>query len=83
MPSTPMWRSSVASSITSAVLYPPAPREHGHFAFGLLNGDLDHAQMLGARERGALAGGAAGHQKINSSVDLPPDQAAHGGLIER
>ena len=48
--------------------------EHRHLALGLFERDLDDAQMLGARERRALAGGAAGHQEIDARVDLPAHQ---------
>ena len=57
--------------------------QHRNLALGLFDRDLDHAQMLGARERGALAGGAAGHQKIDARLNLPPDQPAQRRLVER
>ena len=44
--------------------------EHGNFALGLFQRDLHHAQMLGASERRALAGGAAGNQEIDAGLDL-------------
>ena len=49
--------------------------QHRDFALGLFQRDLDHAQMLGARERRALARGAAGNQKIDARVDLAADQS--------
>jgi hypothetical protein len=33
-------------------------------------------------ERGSLAGGAAGNQKINPGLDLPCDQIAQGRVVE-
>ncbi len=57
--------------------------EHRDLAVGFFDRDLDHAQMLVAGERRALAGGAAGHQKIDAGLDLPADQRAQRRLIER
>ena len=50
---------------------PPAP---ALLPFGLFDRDLDHAQMLFARQRRAFARGAAGHQKIDAVLDLPAHQ---------
>ena len=47
--------------------------QHGDFAFGFFQRDLHHAQMLGAGERGALAGGAAGDEEIDAGLDLAAD----------
>ena len=57
--------------------------EHGDLALGLFERDLDHAQMFVARERGALAGGAAGHQEVDACRDLAPHQPAQRGFIQR
>ena len=57
--------------------------QHRHLALGLFDRDLDDAQMLGARERGAFAGGAAGNQEIDSGIDLAADQPAQRLFIER
>src|SRR5262249_54459427 len=48
-----------------------------------LHGDLDDAQVLLMRERGAFARGAAGHQEVHARGDLPARQMAQRGFIER
>ena len=55
----------------------------GHLAARLFDRDFDHAALLGMRERGAFARGAAGDEEIDSRVDLAPRQAAHGFFVER
>ncbi len=56
--------------------------QHRNFPLGFLDRNFHHAKMLRARQRRALAGSAAGHQKINPRVDLPPDQPPHRGFVE-
>ena len=47
--------------------------EHRHVALDYFNGDLYHAQVLFMRQRRTLAGGPAGHQKIDPCTNLPLD----------
>src|ERR1700683_4781526 len=39
--------------------------------------------MLGARQRGAFAGGAAGYQEVDPGFELPAHQLAQSLLIKR
>ena len=57
--------------------------EHGDLALGFFERDLDHAQMLFARERRAFARGAAGHQEVDPGVDLPAHQLPQRCFIQR
>ena len=57
--------------------------EHRNLALRLLDDDLDDAQALGGGERRRLAGRAAGHEKVNAGVDLPPCQPPHARLVQR
>ena len=57
--------------------------EHGNAARSLFQRDLHDAQMLALAERGIFARGAAGHQEIDSRIDLAAHQLAHGRLVER
>ncbi len=57
--------------------------KHGRFPLRLIDHNLDHAQVFGARERGAFAGGTARNQKVYPSVDLPADELAQSALVER
>ena len=56
--------------------------EHRNDTLGLFERDFDDAEVLGVSERGAFAGGAAGHQEMNSGFDLTPDQGAQSVLVE-
>src|ERR1700719_1053555 len=58
-------------------------REDGHFALGDFEGELDDAEMLGVRERGAFSGGAAGDEEVDACVELAGDERAEGLLVER
>ena len=60
-----------------------AARDHRHAARGLLDADLDHAVMLGIRERRSLARRAARHQRRAAVLDLPVDQPPEGRLVKR
>ena len=55
----------------------------GQFGGGLLDAEFDHPMVLGAIHRRALAGGAARNQRAGAVVDLPVDEAAEGGLVQR
>ena len=52
-------------------------------AAGNFDGDLNHSQPLFAGERGSFAGGAAGHEEVNSRLDLPCNQGTQRWLIQR
>ncbi len=58
-------------------------REHRHLPLGFFERDLDHAKVLEAGQRGAFAGGAAGHQKVDAGLDLPAHQYTQSVFIER
>ena len=47
------------------------------------DGGVDHVQPFIVSERGRLAGGAAGNEKINAGLDLPRDQIAQGCVVDR
>jgi hypothetical protein len=49
----------------------------------LFDTDLDHPVMFGIRQRRGLARGAAGDQPLAAIVDLPVDELAERGFIER
>ena len=83
MPSTPRRFDLVRQFDHLAGVVAAGAGQHRNFALGFFERDLDHAQVLGARERGALAGGAAGHQEIDAGVDLPADQRAQRRFVER
>ena len=57
--------------------------EDGHLALGLFDRDLDDAEVLVAGERRALAGGAAGDQKIDARFDLAAHQPAQSRFVQR
>jgi len=57
--------------------------DHRHLAVCFLQGDFDSPPALGVRERGAFAGRSAGHQKMDSCLDLPPHQSAQSSFIDR
>ena len=48
--------------------------DDGHAAARLLDGDLDDAPMFLERHRRGFAGGAAGHEEVDTLVDLPVDE---------
>ena len=52
-------------------------------AFSFFDGDLHDAQVLGARQRGALTGSAAGNQKVNACLDLTLDESAQSIFVQR
>ncbi len=62
----PAASNSRASSITSCGVVAARAGQHRNFALGFFERDRDHAQMFLAGERGAFAGGAAGHQEIDA-----------------
>ena len=57
--------------------------DDGHAPGRDFDGRVDYVQPLVVRERGRLAGGAAGNQKINAGLDLPRDQIAQGSVVDR
>ena len=57
--------------------------QHGNLAARFVDGDFHDAALLGMRERGAFAGGAAGDQEVDAAVDLAAHQPANRFFIER
>jgi hypothetical protein len=57
--------------------------QHRHAALGLIDRDLDNAQVFGAREGGAFAGGAAGDQEVDARIYLAAHQTPQGCFVER
>src|SRR5579885_3812866 len=57
--------------------------KHRDLALGLFERDFDNAQALVSRERRALARCPARNQEINAGFDLPANQIAQGGIIQR
>ena len=47
-----------------------------------LDGRVDDVQPFVVVERGSLAGGAAGHKKIDAGLDLPRDQIAQSRVVD-
>src|SRR5215471_3123854 len=56
--------------------------EHRYTTFGQIQGQLHDTEMLFMRESGALAGGAAGNQEIDSRVELALHQQAQRRFIQ-
>ena len=82
MPSTPMRFQFVREFDHFARVVAARAGEHRHLALGFFERDLDDAQVFGAAQRGAFAGGAAGHQEIDPGVDLPAHQPAQRRFVE-
>ncbi len=57
-------------------------RHHRHAPAHGLHRDLDHGLVLGVRERGRLAGGAAGHEPVHTGFDLALDEIAQRLLVD-
>src|ERR1017187_7910457 len=57
--------------------------KHRNLVGGLFDGERDYTKMLFARQRGAFARGAAGHQEVDTLIDLATDQTANRGFIQR
>ena len=83
MPSTRIDASFLASAIDFRRVVAAGAGEHGNAAGSFFERDFHDAQMLSLAERGIFAGGAAGHQKINSRIDLAAHQPAQSRLVER
>src|SRR5712692_5721975 len=62
---------------------PTGAGQDRHTPLGLRQRNLDHPQVLGAREGGVLARGAAGHEEVDSRLDLAPHEAAQRLFVER
>ncbi len=57
--------------------------DHRHPPPGLVDAPLDHALMLVVIDGWALAGGPHRHQAMSSLGDLPVDELAESGLVQR
>ena len=57
--------------------------EDRDLALGDFEGELNDAEMLGMRERGAFPGGAAGDEEVDARVELALDERAESGFVER
>ncbi len=56
--------------------------DDGDASGGDFDGGVDHVEPFVVGERGRLAGGAAGNEKINAGLDLPRDQIAQGCVVD-
>ena len=56
--------------------------DDGHASGRDFDRGVDYAQPFVVSERGSLAGGAAGHEKIDARFDLPRDQIAQGRVVD-
>ena len=56
-------------------------RDHRNAAVGALHAEAHNLLVLRVAQGGALAGGAAGNQRIDAGFNLPVDQAAVGFVI--
>ncbi len=57
--------------------------EHGNAARGFFQRDFHDSQVLALAERRILTRGTAGHQKVDSRIDLAAHQAVKGSFVER
>jgi hypothetical protein len=57
-------------------------RQHAHPAARRGHHHLDHTPVLGVRERGGLARGAAGHEAIDARGHLLFDQVVQRALVQ-
>ena len=57
-------------------------RQHGHFARGFVDQNLDAADAFLVAERRILAGRPARAQEVNAGVDLAPPEAPHALFVE-
>ena len=62
---------------------PARSGKHGNSPRGFFQGDFHNSQMLVPSERRIFTGRAAGHQEIDSRIDLAAHQPAKRRFIER
>ena len=82
MPSAPSASQLVREFDDFARVVSAGTGQHRNFALGFFKRDLDDAKVLVARQRRALARGAAGDQKVDPGFDLPPHQTPQRGFIQ-
>src|SRR5713226_7006196 len=58
-------------------------RDDRHATGGHFNSDINHRQPLLMGKRRSFAGGATRNEKIYAGLDLPGDQIAQSGFVNR
>ena len=82
MPSTPSFFSSAMRANDFGRIVPSGARYHGHSSRRRLHGDFDDGKMLIMLQRGTFACCAAGHEEMNSLLDLPTHQRRQRFFIQ-